>query len=61
MRVHHRNLTGLVGYCNEPTDKGLIYEYMGRGNLGDVMSGLVLVIVVYNILLIYATLLVSKT
>lgn len=46
MRVHHRNLTGLVGFCNEPTNKGLIYEYMGRGNLGSLISGLVLVIVV---------------
>lgn len=38
MRVHHRNLTGLVGYCNEPAYKGLIYEYMARGNLGSLMS-----------------------
>ncbi|XP_038902515.1 putative leucine-rich repeat receptor-like protein kinase At2g19210 isoform X2 [Benincasa hispida] len=38
MRVHHRNLTGLVGYCNEPAYKGLIYEYMGGGNLGSLMS-----------------------
>ncbi|XP_022948347.1 putative leucine-rich repeat receptor-like protein kinase At2g19210 [Cucurbita moschata] len=38
MRVHHRNLTGLVGFCNEPTNKGLIYEYMGRGNLGSLIS-----------------------
>uniref|UniRef100_A0A9I9D4M7 non-specific serine/threonine protein kinase n=1 Tax=Cucumis melo TaxID=3656 RepID=A0A9I9D4M7_CUCME len=38
MRVHHRNLTGLVGYCNTPAYKGLIYEYMGRGNLGSLMS-----------------------
>ncbi|XP_038878219.1 putative leucine-rich repeat receptor-like protein kinase At2g19210 isoform X2 [Benincasa hispida] len=38
LRVHHRNLTGLVGYCDEPTYKGLIYEYMARGNLGSFIS-----------------------
>ncbi|XP_022980506.1 putative leucine-rich repeat receptor-like protein kinase At2g19210 [Cucurbita maxima] len=38
LRVHHRNLTGLVGYCDESTKKGLIYEYMGKGNLGSLIS-----------------------
>ncbi|XP_015866824.3 LRR receptor-like serine/threonine-protein kinase IOS1 [Ziziphus jujuba] len=33
MRVHHRNLTKLVGYCNDGTNTGLIYEYMANGNL----------------------------
>uniref|UniRef100_A0A6P3YT83 non-specific serine/threonine protein kinase n=1 Tax=Ziziphus jujuba TaxID=326968 RepID=A0A6P3YT83_ZIZJJ len=32
-RVHHRNLTKLVGYCNDGTNTGLIYEYMANGNL----------------------------
>ncbi|XP_057976108.1 putative leucine-rich repeat receptor-like serine/threonine-protein kinase At2g19230, partial [Malania oleifera] len=40
MRVHHRNLTSLVGYCNEGTSIGLIYEYMSNGNLGDYLSGI---------------------
>ncbi|XP_054782470.1 LOW QUALITY PROTEIN: LRR receptor-like serine/threonine-protein kinase IOS1 [Prosopis cineraria] len=39
MRVHHRNLTSLVGYCNEETNKGLIYEYMANGDLQDYLSG----------------------
>ncbi|KAI9079197.1 hypothetical protein K1719_038802 [Acacia pycnantha] len=39
MRVHHRNLTSLIGYCNEETNKGLIYEYMANGNLQDYLSG----------------------
>ncbi|XP_044485430.1 putative leucine-rich repeat receptor-like protein kinase At2g19210 [Mangifera indica] len=33
MRVHHKNLTTLVGYCDEPTNMGLIYEFMANGNL----------------------------
>ncbi|KAB1218477.1 hypothetical protein CJ030_MR3G026357 [Morella rubra] len=33
MRVHHRNLTTLVGYCYEGTNMGLIYEYMAKGDL----------------------------
>ncbi|KAK4754033.1 hypothetical protein SAY87_002137 [Trapa incisa] len=33
MRVHHRNLTSLIGYCEEGDNLGLVYEYMSRGNL----------------------------
>ncbi|KAJ0006691.1 hypothetical protein Pint_28796 [Pistacia integerrima] len=33
MRVHHKNLTTLVGYCDESTNMGLIYEFMANGNL----------------------------
>ncbi|KAI4305445.1 hypothetical protein L6164_028810 [Bauhinia variegata] len=39
MTVHHRNLTSLIGYCNEETNKGLIYEYMANGNLNEHLSG----------------------
>ncbi|KAI4305444.1 hypothetical protein L6164_028809 [Bauhinia variegata] len=39
MTVHHRNLTSLVGYCNEENNKGLIYEYMANGNLRKHLSG----------------------
>ncbi|MED6186518.1 hypothetical protein PIB30_067415 [Stylosanthes scabra] len=35
MRVHHRNLTCLIGYCNEETNIALIYEYMENGNLEE--------------------------
>lgn len=33
VRVHHRNLTSLFGYCNEGNNMALIYEYMPNGNL----------------------------
>ncbi|KAH9665617.1 protein kinase domain-containing protein [Citrus sinensis] len=33
MRVHHRNLASLVGYCNDGGNVGLVYEYMAYGNL----------------------------
>ncbi|KAL5576852.1 hypothetical protein UlMin_018551 [Ulmus minor] len=39
MRVHHRNLTSLVGYCNEGTNMALIYEFMANGDLGQYLSG----------------------
>ncbi|KAJ1420261.1 Serine-threonine/tyrosine-protein kinase, catalytic domain [Sesbania bispinosa] len=39
MRVHHKNLTSLIGYCNEDNNIGLIYEYMANGNLDEHLSG----------------------
>ncbi|XP_076950199.1 putative LRR receptor-like serine/threonine-protein kinase At1g05700 [Bidens hawaiensis] len=33
MDVRHKNITSLVGYCNDNTHKGIIYEYMANGNL----------------------------
>ena len=41
IRVHHRNLTILVGYCNEGPNLALIYEYMANGDLHSHISGLV--------------------
>ncbi|XP_022714519.1 LRR receptor-like serine/threonine-protein kinase IOS1 [Durio zibethinus] len=37
-RVHHANLTSLIGYCNEGANLGLIYEYMAKGNLAEFLS-----------------------
>ncbi|KAK4590869.1 hypothetical protein RGQ29_021169 [Quercus rubra] len=39
MRVHHRNLTTLVGYCYEGPNNGLVYEYMANGDLDAHLSG----------------------
>ncbi|XP_071710755.1 probable LRR receptor-like serine/threonine-protein kinase At1g05700 [Rutidosis leptorrhynchoides] len=32
-KVHHKNLTLFIGYCNEGNHKGIIYEYMVNGDL----------------------------
>ncbi|KAL9309384.1 putative LRR receptor-like serine/threonine-protein kinaseRLK-Pelle-LRR-I-1 family [Arabidopsis thaliana] len=39
LRVHHRNLVGLVGYCDDGDNLALIYEYMANGDLKENMSG----------------------
>ncbi|CAN8321492.1 unnamed protein product [Cochlearia groenlandica] len=39
LRVHHKNLVGLVGYCDEDDKLALIYEYMANGDLDEHMSG----------------------
>ncbi|KAF3450658.1 hypothetical protein FNV43_RR06747 [Rhamnella rubrinervis] len=38
MRVHHRNLASIIGYCNEGENMGIIFEYMAYGNLEDYLS-----------------------
>uniref|UniRef100_A0A7N1A3L6 non-specific serine/threonine protein kinase n=2 Tax=Kalanchoe fedtschenkoi TaxID=63787 RepID=A0A7N1A3L6_KALFE len=38
MVVHHRNLTSLVGYCDDDGKKALIYEYMVHGNLDEQLN-----------------------
>ncbi|XP_022154451.1 probable LRR receptor-like serine/threonine-protein kinase At1g05700 isoform X2 [Momordica charantia] len=37
-RVHHGNLTSILGYCDEDTHLGLVYEHMENGNLADHLS-----------------------
>ncbi|XP_049933563.1 putative leucine-rich repeat receptor-like serine/threonine-protein kinase At2g04300 [Nymphaea colorata] len=38
-RIHHKNLVSLIGYCDEAENMILIYEYISRGNLRDILSG----------------------
>ncbi|XP_022023628.1 LRR receptor-like serine/threonine-protein kinase IOS1 [Helianthus annuus] len=33
MDVRRKNITSLVGYCNDNNQKGIIYEYMANGSL----------------------------
>ncbi|KAL5575496.1 hypothetical protein UlMin_017195 [Ulmus minor] len=42
MRVHHRNLTSLVGYCMEGPNMALFYEYMTNGDLDSHISAYIL-------------------
>ncbi|KAE8699448.1 putative leucine-rich repeat receptor-like protein kinase [Hibiscus syriacus] len=39
LRVHHRNLTMLIGYCDDGSNLALIYEYMAEGNLAEHLKG----------------------
>ncbi|WOG94178.1 hypothetical protein DCAR_0313471 [Daucus carota subsp. sativus] len=39
MSIHHKNLTTLVGYCNEENKLGIIYEYIANGDLEGHLSG----------------------
>ncbi|KAM2002150.1 hypothetical protein ACFX15_025893 [Malus domestica] len=38
MRIHHRNLTSLIGYYNDTDNLALIYEYMPNANLKEYLS-----------------------
>jgi len=39
VRVHHVNLTALIGYFHEGDQMGLIYEFMANGNMADHLAG----------------------
>ena len=39
MRVHHKNLTSIVGYCDEDPYMVIIYEYMAGQSLKEYLSG----------------------
>ncbi|KAM7252693.1 hypothetical protein ACFE04_008202 [Oxalis oulophora] len=38
LKVYHKNLTTLVGYCFDGTNMGLIYEFMSNGDLAEHFS-----------------------
>ncbi|WOK91454.1 hypothetical protein Cni_G00145 [Canna indica] len=39
IRIHHKNLVSLVGYCMEGDYLALVYEYMSQGTLQDHITG----------------------
>ncbi|XP_074579606.1 putative LRR receptor-like serine/threonine-protein kinase At1g05700 [Curcuma longa] len=39
LRIHHKNLVSMVGYCMEGDYQALIYEYMVQGTLQDHIRG----------------------
>ncbi|ERN15232.1 hypothetical protein AMTR_s00056p00197980 [Amborella trichopoda] len=38
MRIHHKYLVSLIGFCDEGPEKILVYEYMSKGNLKEILS-----------------------
>uniref|UniRef100_A0A1D1ZKY8 Receptor-like serine/threonine-protein kinase n=1 Tax=Anthurium amnicola TaxID=1678845 RepID=A0A1D1ZKY8_9ARAE len=38
-QTHHRNLVGLLGFCNEGPHRLLVYEYMRNGSLAGYLFG----------------------
>ncbi|PWA53824.1 bulb-type lectin domain-containing protein [Artemisia annua] len=36
-RTHHRNLATLVGYCSQGSERLLVFEYMTKGSLADIL------------------------
>ncbi|PVH65907.1 hypothetical protein PAHAL_1G102300 [Panicum hallii] len=36
-RIHHKNLVRMVGYCKEGVHRMLVFEFMPRGSLGDIL------------------------
>ncbi|KAM3411914.1 hypothetical protein ACQJBY_003534 [Aegilops geniculata] len=39
MKIHHKNLVSLVGYCKDGIYLALVYEHMSEGNLEDKLKG----------------------
>ncbi|URE17717.1 receptor-like serine threonine-protein kinase [Musa troglodytarum] len=39
IRIHHKNLVSMVGYCMDGDHLALVYEYMSQGTLLDYIRG----------------------
>eukprot|EP00253_Pinus_taeda_P022799 PITA_22799 len=48
-RVHHKNLTALIGFCFEEGNRLLVYEYMPNGSLRDNLSGSLLPTLTFSV------------
>ena len=40
-RLDHPNLVTLIGYCADGKHRFVVYEFMPRGNLQDILNGMV--------------------
>jgi serine/threonine protein kinase len=40
-RLDHPNLVTLIGYCADGKHRFVVYEFMPRGNLQDILNGTV--------------------
>ncbi|KAJ8421268.1 hypothetical protein Cgig2_023802 [Carnegiea gigantea] len=38
-KIYHKNLESLIGYCEEPDNLALVYEYMAGSDLKALLSG----------------------
>ncbi|KAL4194287.1 hypothetical protein AMTRI_Chr05g67870 [Amborella trichopoda] len=38
IRIHHKYLVSFIGFCDEGPEKILVYEYMSKGNLKEILS-----------------------
>ncbi|CAO2814724.1 unnamed protein product [Amaranthus hypochondriacus] len=39
MAIRHKNLVSLIGYCEEGSNRALVYEFMAAGNLHNLLLG----------------------
>ena len=46
LRLHHKNIVKLLGYCIERGERILVYEYVPNGGLGKFIFGIFLLMLI---------------